>query len=183
MRRPSRTFGVKGLSNSVSALLLLIASTLMASGTVTYYALTVQSASLNHEQLFVKEAHVWANSTGSQAAIIVQNVGGTDASIELIKIRYVKAPWTEVYYARASVDELVPLLGLNITGPFEQTINGLPLSFNQASGAIAVPMNSVLIIYVNRPSNVSLSDIGTLIVIAVHTVVGDYSVFMNVEAA
>ncbi|KON29250.1 hypothetical protein AC482_07055, partial [miscellaneous Crenarchaeota group-15 archaeon DG-45] len=138
MNPPVPNRGRRGLSQVVTTLILLVVSVLMASGTVTYYSLAVTSSSLRHEQLDIKSACIWVNASGAQAAILIENIGGRDALIDRIEVRYGEVPWKSVYRAPAAEGEPTPVLGLNITGPFNHTIGNHTLSFERASGSIVL---------------------------------------------
>ncbi len=78
----------RGLSQVITTLIILVVSVLMAGGTLTYYSSAVASSSIKMEQLVIREARVWVNETGSQTALHVENIGGRDALVTSVEVRY-----------------------------------------------------------------------------------------------
>jgi len=183
MRSVNEAKGTRALSQVVTTLILLVSSTLLASGTVTYCALTIRSIPLKQEQLTIGEAHVWVNASGAQAALFVQNTGGVDASIGSIEIRSRKVPWASVYYAFTSECDLIPVQALNITDPFARPLGGVAVGFRQVSGSVALPMDGAVIFYVNCLDLIDVSAIGALMSVVVKTSTNEYVEFVSVETA
>jgi hypothetical protein len=183
MRGANKSGGNRALSQVVTSLILVVSSVLMASGTVTYYALTIRSIPERQEQLTIGEAHVWVNASGAQAALFVQNTGGVDASIGSIEIRGRKVPWVGVYYAFTSACDLIPVQALNITDPFSCQLGGVVVDFRQASGSVALPMDGTAIFYANCLDLVDVSAIGTFMSVTVKTSTSEYVEFVSVETA
>jgi len=173
----------RALSQVVSTLIILVVSVLMAGGTVTYYTVAVTSSSLKQEQLLVREARVWVNASGSQAAVLVENIGGRDALIDSIEVRFVEVPWGSVYHASAVDGELTPAQGLNITGPFNHTVGGVDLSFTQASGSVVLPVGEAVILYLDDPDSIGIADVGTVVDIVIYTSANQYLALVDVETA
>ena len=171
-----------GLSQVMSTLILLVSSTLMASGTVVYYSLTVRSAATHQEQLVVADACVWVNASGAQAALIIQNAGGVDASIKAVEIRYKEMPLEGVFYTQAIGYNLVPVEGLNITGSFIRTLGDAVLSFEKATGSITIPVGGEVVIYVDEPP-AGIKDIGTIVSVVVQTNANIYMALAEVGIA
>jgi len=184
MNRSNLVRGRRGLSQVVTTLILLVISILMASGTVAYYGIAVTSSSLKQEQLVIREAHVWVNASGAQAALRVENIGGRDALIDAVEIRYVEAPWTSVYHAAAAADGgLTPAQGMNITGSFSHAVGDTTLNFTQASGSIVLPVGEEIILYIDQPDSITVDDIGDAITIMVYTSSNQYLALVDVETA
>jgi len=183
MKRLKSTKSRMALSQVVTTLILLVVSVLMASGTVTYYTIAVTSSSLKQEQLVISEGRVWVNASGSQAALLIDNIGGRDSLIDSVEVRYVEAPWTEVYHAGAVEGALTPAQGLNITGPFYHAVGDAVLHFTQASGSIVLPVGEGAILYLDQPDSIGATDIGTVVTIVVYTSANQYLFLVNVETA
>lgn len=173
----------KALSQVVSTLIILVVSVIMAGGTVTYYSIAVTNSSMKQEQLSIDKAHIWVNYSGAQAALVVENIGGRDALIDAIEVRYIEIPWESVYYVSAVEGTLTPAQGLNITGSFNHTIGETVLGFAQASGSIVLPVGESIILYVDQPDSLDVSHIGTLTTIVVYTSSNQYIALVEVEIA
>ena len=74
------------LSTVITTLIILVVSVLLA-GVVTYFAINVVSTRSQQESLSLSYQHVWVNSAGSEAAIMITNTGGRDVVIQQIQIR------------------------------------------------------------------------------------------------
>ena len=183
MKLPDKIRDRRALSQVVTTLILLVVSVLMASGTVTYYSIAVTSSSLRQEQLNIGEARIWVNASGAQAAVLIENVGGRDALIDQIEVRYSETPWGSVYHAPAVEGEITPAQGSNITGPFNHTIGNAALSFERASGSIVLRISEGIIIYIDQPDAIGMSDIGDLITVIVHTSANQYLALVDVKTA
>jgi len=172
-----------GLSQVVSTLIILVISVLAASGTVAYYNIAVTSSSLKQEQLAIDKAHIWANYSGAQAAFVVENIGGRDALIDAIEVRYIEIPWENIYHGSAVEGALTPAQCLNITGSFNHTVGETVLSFSQASGSIVLPVGESIILYIDQPDSLDITHIGTLTTIVVYTSSNQYISLVEVEIA
>ncbi len=173
----------KALSQVVSTLIILVVSVIMAGGTVTYYSIAVTNSSMKQEQLAIDRSHIWANYSGAQAAFVVENIGGRDALIDAVEVRYIEIPWESVYYASAVEGTLTPSQGLNITGSFNHTVGGTELSFTQASGSIVLPVGEGIILYIDQPDSLDINHIGTITTIVVYTSSNQYIALVEVEIA
>jgi hypothetical protein len=182
-----RSRGLEGsrraLSLVVSSLILLVSSALLASGTIAYYAFTTTSASMRQEQLLIVEAHVWVNASGSQAALTLENIGGGDALIEYIEVKYSRVPWERVYHASSGDGELTPVQRLNISEPFTHMIGGASITFERASGPLAIESGEGATIYLEGPFDIQVSDVGKIILIVIHTAATQYPALVNAEFA
>jgi len=173
----------RGLSQVVVTLIILAVSVLMASGTLTYYSMAVTTSSMRMEQLVIREARIWANETGSQAAVHVENIGGRDALITSIEVRYIEEEWSEIYYTSGGGGTLTPTQRLNITGSFTHTVGDEDLNFAQSSGSLLLPVSGSLIIYIDQPDSIAVSDIGAVVHIYVCSSTLQYIAVVNVETA
>lgn len=174
----------RGLSQVVTTLILLVVAVLLA-GVVTYYATNITMTRTQEEEVHINKQHVWVNRTGAVAAFKVHNLGGRDILIDKIEVRGVENPWSRVYYYR--VPSGTAIFGdMNITSPAKLTGASVTIDgrlYNQSSGDIPLASSGVLLIYVNRPDNIDLSDIGTACSITIFTVNGQYIVECLVESA
>lgn len=138
---------------------------------------------MRQEQLLIVEAHVWVNASGSQAAMTIENIGGGDSLIEYIEVKYSRAPWERVYCAPSADGELTPVQRLNLSEPFTQAIGDASLTFERASGPIAIKSGEGATIYLDGPIGVQVSDVGKIILTIIHTAASQYPVLVNAEFA
>ena len=171
----------RGLSQVITTLIILVVSVLMAGGTLTYYSSAVASSSINMEQLVIREARVWVNETGSQTALHVENIGGRDALVTSVEVRYIEEDWSSVYHATGEPGTLTPTQGLNITGSFTHTLGGVDFNFTESTGSILLPTGGSLIIYVDQPDSLDMFDLGTIVYINVYTSTLQYLAVVDVE--
>lgn len=171
----------RGLSQVVSTLIILVTTVLMASGTVAYYSIVVTSSALKQEQLALDKVHIWVNTSGAQAAFIVENIGGRDALIDTIEVKYIEIPWENVYHASAADGALTPAQHLNITGSFNHTIGETMLSFDMATESIVLPVGEAVILYIDQPDSLDVGHLGTLASIAIYTSSNQYTALVEVE--
>jgi len=155
----------RGLSQTVSTLLILVTSVLMAGGTLTFYGTSIAANAMKMEQLVIRNTHIWANSSGSQAALCVENIGGRDALVDAVEFSDVEEPWESIYYADYGNATLVPVSGLNITAPF--TLGAL--SFQRAQGSILIPTGESVFIYVDQPDSIDTGDLGNVVTIIIYS--------------
>ena len=98
-------------------------------------------------------------------------------------MRYSETPWGSIYHAPAVEGEITPAQGLNITGPFNHTIGNATLSFERASGSIVLRISEGIIIYIDQPDAIGITDIGNLITVIVHTSANQYLALVDVKTA
>ena len=175
--------GRKGLSTVVTTLIILVVSVLLAT-VVTYYAINITTTRVESEDLKITKAHIWANSSKAQAAFVLTNVGGRDVLLDKITVRDQPSDWETVYYWFANVtisqdlevtsdplnDTTASILVQNVTTPF-----------TQAGDDIAVPSGSTLVVYINSPDSITVSDIGVTTRITIHSANAMYSKEVNVQ--
>ena len=95
-----KKLGIRGLSQVVTTLILLVVSVLLA-GIVTYYATNITMTRSEQEEVDIIKAHIWVNGTGSTGALMVQNLGGRDILIDKVTVRGVDCSWgSDVKYYR-----------------------------------------------------------------------------------
>ena len=173
----------RALSQVVTMLMILVVSVLMAGGTMTYYTMAVTSSTMKTERLVVNAAHIWVDASGAQAAVRVENIGGRDALITAVEIRFIEEPWSSVYYSEGNGGYLTPVQGLNITGPFSHTVGEETLNFTQAEGSLLLPIGESLVLYVDQPDSIDISDTGYMVEVSICTSTLRYIEVVDVEIA
>ena len=163
-------------------MILLVLSILMASGTMGLYTCSVTTSTIKTEQLVVRSTLIWADPSGSQVALNVENIGGRDVLIPSIEVGYVEEPWGSIYIAQGEEGLLTPAEGRNITGAFNHTVSGEEHEFTPASGSIMIPVSGSLHIYVDNPAAVDRQDLGTVVQFTVYTSILPYVTMDNVES-
>jgi hypothetical protein len=174
----------KGLSTVVTTLIILVVSVLLAT-VVTFYAINVATTRMESEDLKITKQHIWANSTMAQAAFVLTNVGGRDVLLDKITVRDQEEAWTDVYYWKGTApshDLNFSNVDLNATGATASIeIEGTTETFTQASDDIAVESGTTLIVYINSPDSIGVSDIGVTTRVTVYSANAMYSKEANVE--
>lgn len=174
----------RGLSETVSVLILLVVAVLLTSVTA-YYATNITLSRTKGEEVRISKERVWVNGSGAVAAFKVQNLGGRDILVGGIRVRGVELEWTDVYYYR------VPT-GSSVTGELNRTsyssltgsgvtIDGL--NYNRSRGNLPLITSGSIIFYVKGPGNVQTSDVGTTIDLSIYTNNAQYITECNVESA
>ena len=150
----------KGLSVVVTTLIILVVSVLLAT-IVTLYAINVTTTRMESEDLKVTKHHLWANSTMAQAAFVLTNVGGRDVLLDKITIRDQEEPWSDVYYWKGTAPTHdLDFSDIDLTGASVSIdIEGSTETFAQATDDIAVESGTTLVIYINSPDSIGVSDI------------------------
>ncbi len=174
----------KGLSEVVSALILLVIAVLLA-GVVTYYATNITLMRTNIEEARITKENIWVNATGAVAAFKLQNLGGRDILIAGIKVRGVEAQWSDIYYYRVPTGttftgKLNRTGYAHLTGP-SVTID--ELVFNQSTSDIPLISGGVILFYIKGPPNIQLADVGTTVNMLLYTNNAQYITEVNVESA
>ena len=176
----------KGLSQPVTAMILLVIPVVLTGGVVMYaYQIIENQVAL--EILSVKNQHIWVYESGeSFAAVQIDNLGGKDVLIDKIQVRGVDVDWSRIYYYRTkliAVDTLnCPDAHENNWDRFEYT-PGNTTSFLRATGDLTLPSGCTLIIYIENPDNIRLGDVGSSVSISVITKNARYDVFCVVDSA
>jgi len=173
-----------GLSETVSALILLVVAVLLASVT-TYYATNITLTRTKGEEVRLSKERVWVNGSGAVAAFKVQNLGGRDILIDGVRVRGIEVDWADVYYYR------VPS-GSSVTGELNRTsyasltgsgvtINGV--DYNRSSGSLPLITSGSIIFYARGPGNVQTDDVGMTVDLSINTNNAQYITECNVESA
>ena len=172
----------KALSTVVTTLIILVVSVLLAT-VVTYYAINITTTRLESEDLKITKVHIWTNSSEAQAAFVLTNVGGRDVLLDKITVRDQNSAWSTVYYWEANVTVSADLnfttAALNASTA-SINVQGSK-TFTQASDDIAVSSGTTLVIYIDSPDSISVSDIGVTTRITIHSANAMYSKETNVE--
>ncbi len=87
----------RGLTQSVTTLILFVLSVLLASGTMGLHTLSVTTSAMKTEQLVIRSIRIWADPSGAQVALNIENIGGRDALITSIEVGYVEEGWDSVF--------------------------------------------------------------------------------------
>jgi len=174
----------RGLSETVSVLILLVVAVLLASVTA-YYATNITLTRTKGEEVRITKERVWVNSSGAVAAFKVQNLGGKDVLVDGIRVRGVELEWTNVYYYRVPTGS--SMTGeLNRTSYASLTGSGVTIdgaTYNRSIGSLPLITSGSIIFYTKGPGNVQTDDVGTTIDLSVNTNNAQYITECNVESA
>lgn len=173
------------LSTVVTTLIILVVSVLLAS-VVTYFAINVVSTRTQEESLHVYNQHIWVDADGkaAEAALMVTNNGGRDVVISQVSVRGQTAAWADVFtYTAVKADDLTGDLSYVATPvSHTSTILGTNVA-TVASGDLILPSGSTMIIFINNPDSISITDIGLTVSIALHSAQAVYYSEVNIQAA
>ena len=172
------------LSTVVTTLIILVVSVLLA-GVVSYFAINVTSTRVQEEAVHMTKQHVWCyGNSSAQAAFLIINTGGRDLVIDKISARGQASAWTDVFY-NITTDSIADDLVVNATLADGGTITVGSTDYNmtQASTNLVLKSGYSMIIYINSPDSISVSDIGLTVGLTVHTSQAMYYKETNVEAA
>jgi acid phosphatase class B len=179
----------KALSTVVTTLIILVVSVLLAT-VVTMYSINVTTTRVQEESLFLTKPHVWYNTTGSwsQAAIVIINTGGKDVVLDKITVRGQEVNWTYVFYWRTTTaitqDLEVTSDQLNISQSTASiTVEGQARTFTQASSDLTLKSGWTLVVYIDSPDSITVSDVGTTVGITIFSASAQYYKEVNVQAA
>jgi len=132
------------------------------------------NSSTQEEILDVTNQHVWCNQTGwAEAAVVVTNAGEKDVVLRKITIRGVECSWGNVYYWKTDTgpvsSELEQTL-IELSGSsFDILIDGTQQTFQQATTEPTLRSGWTIVLYIKQPYNITLSDDGSKVIIAVFT--------------
>ena len=163
-------------------IILLVLSVALASGTVNLYTLSITTSAMKMEQLVIRSVNIWADPSGSQVALHVENIGGRDALITSIEVSFVEEAWDSIFYAVGEGGIMEPAEGLNITGAFNHTVSGLEYSFVPVTGSLMIPVSGNVLIYVDNPVTVDIQDIGRIVTVIVYTSTVPYMTMDDVKS-
>jgi hypothetical protein len=175
----------RGLSETVSVLILLVVAVLLTSVT-TYYATNITLTRTKGEEVRISKERVWVNGSGAVAAFKVQNLGGRDILVGGIRVRGVELDWADVYYYYR-----VPT-GSSVTGELNRTSyasltgSGVTIdsvNYNRSRGNLPLITSGSIIFYARGPGNVQTDDVGTTIDLSIYTNNDQNIAECNVESA
>lgn len=181
----------KGLSAVVTTLIILVTSVLLASS-VTYYATNISASRVQEESVYIRQAHLWVNSTGSTGAMVIKNAGGRDAVVDSISIGGKQIAWTDVYLWRASDAGVTDIANnLNVTkatigttaSTVSITVQGSARTFSQQTGKFTVRSAETIVVYLDTPGALSISDISRSASMTVNTAQNSYAQETNIKSA
>ena len=173
----------RGLSTVVTTLIILVVSVLLAT-VVTFYAINITTTRIESEDLKITKTHIWTDASEAQAAFVLTNVGGRDVLLDKITVRDQESEWTGVYYwfANVTISEDLAVTTDPMNGTTASiTVQNASRTFTQAGDDIAVPSGSTLVVYIDSPDSISVSDIGVTTRITIHSANAMYSKEVNVE--
>jgi len=180
----------KALSTVVTTLIILVVSVLLAT-VVTFYAINVTTTRVQEESVLVSKLHIWHNTTGSwtEAGMVIINTGGKDFVIDKLAVRGQESAWSDVYYWKTSTATIsadlnmtaIQLSGTEFDMSSTFTYQG-STNFTQATTDITLKSGYTLVVYINNPDTVSISDVGVTIGVTIHTMNAQYYKECNVEA-
>ena len=174
----------KGLSTVVTTLIILVVSVLLAT-VVTFYAINVTTTRVQEESLQLFKQHIWHNGTTfAEAAVLVVNTGGRDVVLDKVTVRGQECAWNTVYYNKTQ-DTINSDLSYNstLTDGGTITIGGTGYTFPAASDDLILKSGWTMIVYIDDPDHISVSDIGVTVGINVFTANAQYYKEANVEAS
>jgi hypothetical protein len=173
------------LSTVVTTLIILVVSVLLA-GVVTYFAINVVSTRVQQESLEISLQHVWVDSAGtSEAAFMLTNTGGRDIVINNIEVRGIAATIVSgnVYLA-VDTGGTIPSALVCLTKAEFVTANN-PFAgtgaFAKNTAGLILNSGSSIVLYIYKPTSVSINDVGTTIGITVFTTNAMYYQESNVQ--
>ena len=174
----------KGLSTVVTTLIILVVSVLLAT-VVTFYAINVTTTRVEEESLKVYKLHTWHNGTTyAETAFLIINTGGRDVVLDKVTVRGQECTWTSVFYNKTT-DTINSDLSYNstLTDGGTITIGGTGYTFPAASDDLILKSGWTMIVYIDDPDHISVSDIGVTVGINVFTANAQYYKEANVEAS
>ena len=175
---------VRGLSNILTTLILLIIAVLLAF-VVTYYSTNAVMIRSETEELHFRNEHIWVNSTGAVAAFKLQALGGKDVLIDEIRVRGVVQSWTDIYCYRIPSGTIITG-DMNVTSytrfsGTSVTINGRV--YEQATDDIPLCSGSELLVYIKDPDNVKVGNEGKKATISIVTNNAKYTTELHVDTS
>jgi hypothetical protein len=173
------------LSTVITTLIILVVSILLAS-VLTYFAVNVVSTRVQEESLHVSKQHIWVDADGTavEAAVMVTNNGGRDVVINKIAVRGQTSAWADVFYSVAATGEnLTPDLTY-VTTPAKATDDlGLTDTAHAATTSLILPSGSTMVIYINNPDSIGITDIGLTVSIGLYSAQAVYYSETNIQAS
>jgi hypothetical protein len=173
------------LSTVVTTLIILVVSILLAT-VLTFFATNVVSTRVQEESLFVSKQHIWVDpdGTAAEAAVMVTNNGGRDVVINKISVRGQASDWGDVFYAVADKGEDLTVDLEHLDTPIAAGDDlGLTATAIAATTSLILPSGNTMVIYVNNPDSIGLTDIGLTVSISLHSAQAVYYSENNIQAA
>jgi hypothetical protein len=169
------------LSTVVTTLIILVVSVLLA-GVVTYFAINVTSTRVQEESLALTKQHVWYNTSGTQAAILIINTGGRDVVLDKLSVRGQQVDWKNVFYGetQSSISADLEFNSTIATGSL--TIGTASLTMKTTSDDLTLRSGYSMVIYVTSPDSITINDIGLTVAITVFTSQAMYYKETNVQS-
>jgi len=176
----------KALSTVVTTLIILVVSVLLAT-VVTFYAINVTTTRVQEESLQVFKLHVWHDGDQfAEAAFLIINTGGRDVVIDKITVRGQECLWNTVYYNKTTntINPDLPYVPkANLTEGGIVNIGNTSYILAQASDDLILKSGWSMIVYIENPDHISVSDIGVTVGVMIFTANAQYYKETNVEAA
>jgi hypothetical protein len=172
------------LSTVITTLIILVVSILLAS-VLTFFATNVVSTRVQEESLHLSKQHIWVDADGaaSEAAIMVTNNGGRDVVINKVSVRGQASAWDNVFYAVATDEDDLTTDLLYLATPVAETSDLGVGTTATATTVLILPSGSTMVIYVNDPDSVGITDIGLTVGISLHSAQAVYYCETNIQAA
>jgi len=173
------------LSTVVTTLIILVVSVLLA-GVVSYFAINVTSTRVQEESIHMTKQHVWCyGNSSAQAAFLIINTGGRDLVIDKISARGQASAWTDVYYniTDTAIADDLEVSSIALANKMMITVGLVDYNMTQATTNLVLKSGYSMIVYVDSPDSISVSDIGLTVGLTVHTSQAMYYKETNVEAA
>jgi hypothetical protein len=176
----------KALSQPVTTMILLVIPVMLTGG-VAMYAYQIIGNELQMEVIVVSNQHVWIYDNGSSfAGFEVDNLGGRDSIIQKVEVRGVEVPWATVYYFKTPLIITDLLNCPNLNGHswtnYEYT-PGTVANFTQTLSDITLPSGYTIVVFIENPDNIRVSDVGNSISLTVFTEHSQYQVLCNAQSA
>ncbi len=156
----------RGLGTVIGTLIILIASVVLSAGLIFFGGSLFQS-NAEREAIQLSNAHIWIspNGTSSVAAMIIQNTGGKQLTIERIAIRGLSIPISDWYYNNDATMATASNIQRDL--PYDGSIGSVNIdgaageeAFIQATGPLYLDQGQVAFVYLANPAGISAIDGG-----------------------
>ncbi|HTY75645.1 MAG TPA: hypothetical protein VMD05_08785 [Candidatus Nanoarchaeia archaeon] len=179
----------RALGTPVSNLIILMAAVILST-TVVIFAVNLTSSQLQKESLFIASSHVWyANSTFSEGAVILTNIGSTDSVLSKIDVDGLLCQWnsTDNYVVYAINNgtfpgDLVFVGDIAPAGSSTIAIGGQPFTFSTATGGLTLKAGESIAFYIAIPSRIMVYNLATSVRTVITTTQAIYCTDTLVEA-
>jgi hypothetical protein len=170
------------LSTVVTTLIILVVSVLLA-GVVTYFAINVTSTRVQEESLALTKQHVWYDSAGTQAAILIINTGGRDVVLDKLSVRGQQVEWSKVFYGETQESISADLECDTEIATGNITIGTVEVPMTTTTDDLTLRSGYSMVLYINSPDSITINDIGLTVAITVFTSQAMYYKETNVQSA